>query len=238
MVTSGFGQFVRGSGFAVLHARGHTPSETVVVPLQGSVDGYLAEEHTLRLSKTTYPLESTGLPLTDHAVVEPRTLKLEGWVSDLLAPQGDDWPGAIRGREAWQRIKALMESREPVRVVTALEMYDSMLITSAKAPVDRTTGRALRFEMELEEVLFRELERGRLPPRVATGPALGRVGEVDRGKVDAPDIRPPTVVEAQQPQSQLTTGPVLGRASEVDAPSFWQRVGNAFLAVSLGRFLR
>ena len=36
MVTSGFGQFVRGSGFAVLHARGHTPSETVVVPLQGT----------------------------------------------------------------------------------------------------------------------------------------------------------------------------------------------------------
>ena len=78
MVTSGFGQFVRGSGFAVLHARGHTPSETVVVPLQGSVDGYLAEEHTLSPNP---PKDTDGR----------REGSGRGWVREL---QGR-WPGLL-----------------------------------------------------------------------------------------------------------------------------------------------
>ena len=171
-----------GPDFAILPVRGDASARSSLTPLPGIVDGFLTEEHTLRLSKTSYPVES-GQSLTDHAVIEPRTLKLEGWVSDLLAPAGE--AGASRGLEAWQRITELMESREPILVVTTLGVYENMLITSVKAPVDRTTGRALQFEMELEEVLFRALERGQRPPPVRIGPAEHRPVETNRGRVQA-----------------------------------------------------
>ena len=157
-----------------------------VQPLAAIADGFISEEHAVRISKTSYPVE-TGGSLVDHAVVQPRTLKLAGWVSDLLAPEGRRGDPA-RGSDAWLQLNRLVESREPFLVVTLLSTYPSMLITSLKAPVDRTTGRALRFEMELEEVQFRALERGQRPPPVRIGPAEDRSEEDDRGRVNAPSI--------------------------------------------------
>ncbi len=155
-------------------------------PLAAIADGFISEEHAVRLSKTSYPVE-TGGSLVDHAVVQPRTLKLVGWVSDLLAPEGRRG-NPSRGSDAWLQLNRLVESMEPFLVVTLLSTYPSMLITSLKAPVDRTTGRALRFEMELEEVQFRSLERGQRPPPVRIGPAEDRSEEADLGKINAPSI--------------------------------------------------
>ena len=148
-------------------------------PLAAIADGFISEEHAVRISKTSYPVE-TGGSLVDHAVVQPRTLKLVGWVSDLLAPEGRRG-NPSRGSDAWFQLTRLVESREPFLAVTMLGAYPSMLITSLKAPVDRTTGRALRFEMELEEVQFRALERGQRPPPVRIGPAEDRSEEVEEG---------------------------------------------------------
>ena len=157
-------------------------------PLASIADGFISEEHAVRISKTSYPVE-TGGSLVDHAVVQPRTLKLVGWVSDLLAPEGRRGSPS-RGSDAWFQLNRLVESREPFLAVTMLGAYPSMLITSLKAPVDRTTGRALRFEMELEEVQFRALERGQRPPPVRIGPAEDRSEEVDRGRVSVSELGP------------------------------------------------
>ena len=155
-------------------------------PLAAIADGFISEEHAVRISKTSYPVE-TGGSLVDHAVVQPRTLKLAGWVSDLLDPEGRRGSPS-RGGDAWFQLNRLVESREPFLVVTMLGVYPSMLITSLKAPVDRTTGRALRFEMELEEVQFRSLERGQRPPPVRIGPAEDRPEETDRGRIIGSDL--------------------------------------------------
>ena len=176
-----------------------------VQPLAAIADGFISEEHAVRISKTSYPVE-TGGSLVDHAVVEPRTLKLVGWVSDLLAPEGRRGSPS-RGSDAWLQLNQLVESREPFLVVTMLGVYPSMLITSLKAPVDRTTGRALRFEMELEEVQFRALERGQRPPPVRIGPAEDRSEEVGGGRVNAPTVLPLAVY-----------GPSIG-GRIVDAPT-------------------
>ena len=195
-----------------------------VQPLSAIADGFISEEHAVRISKTSYPVE-TGGSLVDHAVVQPRTLKLAGWVSDLLAPEGRRG-NPSRGIDAWLQLTRLIETREPFLVVTMLGVYPSMLITSLKAPVDRTTGRALRFELELEEVQFRALERGQRPPPVRIGPAEDRSEEVDRGKVNAVVVPPEHVVvgiNALQEEPE-------------DGPSFWGRIGGGFKAV--GRFFR
>ncbi len=193
-------------------------------PLASIADGFISEEHAVRISKTSYPVE-TGGSLVDHAVVQPRTLKLVGWVSDLLAPEGRRG-NPSRGSDAWLQLTRLVESREPFLVFTMLGVYPSMLITSLKAPVDRTTGRALRFEMELEEVQFRALERGQRPPPVRIGPAEDRSEEVNRGKGNAPSIPPEHVVREinvlQEPE-ESEDGPSIGDRI-VDAGKFVGRV--------------
>ena len=179
-------------------------------PLATIADGFISEEHAVRISKTSYPIE-TGGSLVDHAVIQPRTLKLAGWVSDLLAPEGSQGSPS-RGKDAWSQLTGLIESREPFLVVTLLDVYPSMLITSLKAPVDRTTGRALRFEMELEEVQFRSLERGQRPPPVRIGPAEDRPEEVDLGKTNAVVVPVATVMainDLQEPE-ESEGGPSIG----------------------------
>ena len=177
-------------------------------PLAAIADGFISEEHAVRISKTSYPVE-TGGSLVDHAVIQPRTLKLAGWVSDLLAPEGRRG-NPSRGSDAWSQLNLLVESREPFLVVTLLDVYPSMLITSLKAPVDRTTGRALRFEMELEEVQFRALERGQRPPPVRIGPAEDRSEEVDLGKLNVVVVPVATVMAINDLQEEPKDGPSIG----------------------------
>ena len=198
-------------------------------PLSSIADGFISEEHAVRISKTSYPVE-TGGSLVDHAVVQPRTLKLVGWVSDLLAPEGRRG-NPSRGSDAWLQLTRLVESREPFLVVTMLGAYPSMLITSLKAPVDRTTGRALRFEMELEEVQFRALERGQRPPPVRIGPAEDRPEEVYRGKINA------VVVPVATPVAVMAINDLQEEPEESeDGPSIGGRIVGGFKSV--GRFFR
>ena len=162
---------------------------TSILALGQTVDGYYGEEHKLKVSKTTYPVES-GASLVDHAVREPTKLKLQGWVSDLM-PSADavsTTHHTERSTVAWLEILRVMDDRQPLTVVTALAVYDSMLITSVTAPVDRTTGLALQFTIELEEVLFKNVSREasgtEVPP--SSGPAADRLGAIRRGRVLAP----------------------------------------------------
>ena len=102
---------IQGQGFVLLPGR-------YAQPLASIADGFISEEHAVRISKTSYPVE-TGGSLVDHAVVQPRTLKLVGWVSDLLAPEGRRGSPS-RGSDAWLQLNRLVESREPFLVVTML----------------------------------------------------------------------------------------------------------------------
>ena len=165
-----------------------------IEPLTGVVDGYLAAEHERSVSTTTYPVES-GASLTDHAVRQPDKLKLEGWVSDLMPSSEADRsrPLSGRGLAAWSELDRLMNAREPVAVATSLGCYQNMLIVKATAPVDRTTGRALRFTLELEEVLFRPLTArvgGLSIAPAPEGPAEHRTEEVDKGVVATQPYNP------------------------------------------------
>ena len=211
---------IRGPGFAILSEGPSVRRRPEPVELRSQVDGFLSESHEVRLSKTTYPIES-GQSLTDHAVVEPRTLKLDGWVSGLLIPVDRSRPLYADSREAWDALVRLMESRQPMRVITTLGVYDDMLITSLKAPVDRTTGRALRFEMELEEVLFRDLQRGTAPPPERSGPAEDRPEETDRGRIQAPAIEEQAAILAEI-SAEIASG--LPTDMPAREPSVWDRI--------------
>ena len=166
-------------------------SSTRIEPLVGFVDGWLSEEHEMQVSTTTYPVES-GASLTDHAMRRPDTLKLEGWVSDLVPSDEADrgLPLELRAGAAWAEISRLMNDSELLRVATPLRTYRDMLITKASAPVSRGTGRGLRFTLELNQILLRPLRElaGGLRLVLPDAPTNDRVTDVQRGRVIASSI--------------------------------------------------
>ena len=167
----------------------HTRTEIAV--LSGRVDGYPVEEHRLDLQLTQHPVES-GATLTDNAVKGQEKLRLQGWVSDLQAAPGNELSND-RAADTWAAIVELFIAREPIEVVTALRVYRNMVIKRAVAPVDKMTGRALRFTLDLAQVLFASTEITPVGPDAVDpeGPAADRTSTVDAGDKAAPTVDPP-----------------------------------------------
>jgi len=161
---------------------------TFITGLLNIVDAIPDEAHSLSISKTEFPIE-TGGAQTDNAVKNPDRLVLEGWVSNLLINNDAlvDLPAPGRPIEAWGRIRALAEDREPISVVTTLQTYDNMLITSVTARKNKDTGDALIFKITFEEALIAETQLTRLPPsRVdQDGPAANNTSQVNGGRKQA-----------------------------------------------------
>jgi len=159
MVLAALGTIINNSQFGLF-----AQESTDIEGLTGIVDIYTDENHKQTVTKTKYPVE-TGGTLTDNAVIDPKILILKGSVSDLNPLLGGliTIPGPGRGKEAWSRIVALKDALEPVSVVTLLEIYENMLITSIEAPKSWVTGQGLDFTITLEEILFAETQTTTLP---------------------------------------------------------------------------
>ena len=172
------------------------------------VDAYFAEEHRVGIRKTKYPVES-GATLTDNAVVQPERLRLEGMVSDLLPAPGNTL-SPDRATDVWSAIVALEKSRTPFDVVTPIRVYRNMLIVRAEAPRNRNTGNALRFVLELEELLLGQTEIVKLGMDDVSGPAADRVSELDGGDKTSPEVPISPETRDYVKQTVLATNPVPG----------------------------
>ena len=145
---------------------------TRIAPLVGLVHGFPTGTHRLETTVGGEALED-GREVTDHVVARQARLTLQFVVSDF---DGDSKP-----RDAWAEIRRLQKESEVLEVVTELGTYREMVIHRAEAP-QRTRGIAGTIEL-------REIERigivdNDLPPEnVEAGPAEGRSGEVQRGRV-------------------------------------------------------
>ena len=149
--------------------------------LADSVDGYLNETHVVRIQKNDVPIEN-GSPITDHATVKPDQLSCTGVVIDKgygATPE-----------QAWTRLREVQRSLVPVKVFTWIAVYDAMLITSIKA---NRVGDGFKFDMSLETVLLAAVQEAVL--NQGDGPASGRDGNLERGRVDTRAVFPaPTTI--------------------------------------------
>lgn len=163
------------------------PQQRTSIPaLSGRVDGYPNEEHRLTLGTTENPVES-GSVISDNAVKRREQLRLEGWVSDIQPAPGNT-ASSGRPSDVWDAIVNLFTNKTLLTVITHLRVYRNMLIVRAVAPVNKHTGRALRFTIDLSEMLFSDTSLAKFPPNVvdSNGPAANRTSEVDRGNLPAP----------------------------------------------------
>ena len=147
-----------------------------------SIDASMSENHSRKAVPTEFELE-TGETISDHIILKPFMLELNGIISDtpidilqaalitgataILPPAGIVGAGvlgvavssALSGskKPSVQNFLALMnlqEQRLPITVVTTLQVYNNMFITDVSVPRDSQNGNVLNFKVSLVQLLI------------------------------------------------------------------------------------
>ena len=142
------------------------------------LDASLKENHVRKATVSDNELED-GTIASDHVRLTPLSLTMDAVVSDTpisilgLGVSTDDFLGAANDffggeksafedlvkndtrtpAEAWAYLNDTMELRTPFSVVTALDRYENMIITSLSAPRTAQNGKDLAFSIELREII-------------------------------------------------------------------------------------
>lgn len=132
--------------------------------------------HRRTAQVTTHPIEGRR-EAADHIRVNPAEVSVQGVVSnDPLSVDSDP----LRMQTAYDSLMALMGQR--VALVTELESYSDMGVTSLTVPQDAETGAALRFEATLQALTVRTAQSVAIPPDAPPAAAAPTTSsEVDRG---------------------------------------------------------
>lgn len=113
---------------------------------QFTFDAVFSVEHRANVTATQHPVQA-GASVADHAFVEPEEISLEIGMSDTALDASAD-----HSVNAFAQLRAIMDAREPVRLITRLRSYDNMLITSLSAPDDYTTMYSLKASVMLQRI--------------------------------------------------------------------------------------
>lgn len=155
-------------------------SQTPRLTTQGTGDTFVfdastSEGHSVKLRWTTEPLED-GSQLTDHRVIEQRTLPMTVVVS--AAELG----GIIRDRhvQAWQRFVRLAVSDPPLlfEVTTTLETLENVVIDSVSDTRTPDKGSSIVADVVLRQLVFSQTD---VAANLADAAQDLGLGEVDLG---------------------------------------------------------
>jgi len=123
------------------------------------IDAVLSEEHIFDSDVTRNPVED-GTQYTDHTVLLPTVLQIEGRVSDTslkyldfvdLVSRSDR---ASRSREAFQKLVDMQNKKIPFSVYTGLSNYENMIFESLSFPRTSKDGFSIRFDAVMVELLI------------------------------------------------------------------------------------
>lgn len=139
----------------------------------GSVelDLILDEDHSKSAQVTENPLQDgrsisdgiflelqegslTGL-VTNHSVkiAEKRAKQLELQDSETLMADAKNYQLENRARQAWIDLKAVMDAKQPVTIVTSLEVYDNVAITNISTERNGDSGDAIEIKVSFRQIL-------------------------------------------------------------------------------------
>lgn len=139
----------------------------------GSVelDLILDEDHSKSAQVTENPLQDgraisdgiflelqegslTGL-VTNHSVkrAEERAKQLELQDSETLMADAENYQLENRAKQAWVDLKAVMDAKQPVTIVTSLEVYDNVAITNISTERNGDSGDALEIKVSFRQIL-------------------------------------------------------------------------------------
>lgn len=152
----------------------------------GSVelDLILDEEHSKSAQVTENPLQDgraisdgiflelqegslTGL-VTNHSVkiAEERAKQLELQDSETLMAEAENYQLENRAKQAWLDLKAVMDAKQPVTIVTSLEVYDNVAITNISTERNGDSGDALEIKVSFRQILTVALKEDKITAQV------------------------------------------------------------------------
>lgn len=124
------------------------------------LDATLSESHTRQSSVTDNPIEG-GSQIQDHITNAPRTLQLEGFVTDdpivLLGLGADN----NKVQTTFDALEQLFDDRQPFTVVTGFRVYENVFFESLTMP--RRREGALRFSALLKQLTIVSAQDAALP---------------------------------------------------------------------------
>ena len=134
------------------------------------IDAFIREGYSFKNSATDIPVEE-GSRISDHVVEEPLEIQISGFIGKAEMrryPTGEFavWEGPLpetqadinvpdpkaRIRDAHFELLRLKSARQPIDVVTGLDTYPNMVITSYDIDRSVETGADLPFEMALKQI--------------------------------------------------------------------------------------
>lgn len=156
------------------------------------LDALLTEESKLAADVTSYAVED-GTEISDHITQNPEELTLTGVIAGASTLAFD-----MRGRSKLimnkDLIRSMHEAREPVTIVTGLDMYQDFAMTSAIVARD-ADGDRLRIEAKFKKIVKAQLSAAEVPQDAVSGPARERAGKtaaksgsVSEARADASEV--------------------------------------------------
>lgn len=136
-------------------------------------DAYFSINHESILSITEHPVQ-TGASISDHAFMEPRTVTFEIGMSDVMQDLSEYISGIesfnngdspSKSINAYKVLEKLQQDRIPMTVVTRLNTYNNMLISSLVVPDDKNTTYALRATVTLKEIIVAKVTTVKISAR-------------------------------------------------------------------------
>lgn len=164
------------------------------------LDAVISESHTNTVRVTKNPIE-LGADITDHAIIEPKSIRILAQVSD--SPLGAAALGQIvdlisglfgtstsenitRSNAAYNAMVQLMEQREPIEVQTKLLLYNNMIITSLSVVQDKDSSNVTLMNITLEEVFITESKSVKLDQSQLSGSAKSQASSAEnKGRQEA-----------------------------------------------------
>ena len=188
-----------------------------------SLDLILTETHSLNAVVTQHPVQD-GSTISDHITILPRSGTMRVLVSnfslstaegdaraawDEIYAQGEAAQKTLpnRAEEAWKKLKDLVKTRELVKVVTSLEVYEDVALTRVETTRDGDTGDALEIDIDYEQVTKVKLKETKVTVQVQPRDMKSTINQKSSVQVNSGQKVGTDATAAEE--AQLTLGEVV-----------------------------
>jgi hypothetical protein len=165
------------------------------------IDAFLVESYNYANRLTNLTVEE-GSNISDHVVEEPDTIDIEAFIgqtdfktamgssdTDLSKVEIPDDPKS-RIRQAYHELLRMKRERQPVDVVTGLDTFTDMVITSFSISRDVETGSDLPFSMSFQKIKTVKSEETQISVSASSGDqaaGIANIGPTGKTKIDGED---------------------------------------------------
>lgn len=163
------------------------------------LDALISEQTSLANGVTQYAVEE-GAPVSDHISTEAEKLTIEGVVTGASVSLFGA-SGRSKMIEAKEALRVINEQRQPLTVVTGLDVYPEFAMESCDISRNADDGEKLHISISLTKIRKAKTKEADIPPGKVRQNAAGKAGQTKRpaGKITS---RQQTAKTTPSPQAQ------------------------------------